>query len=213
MDQNLKWVYEKRIERTMENLRKNNMEPYYITNIDKLYETLGNLIAENSTVSSGGSQTLYETGILEFFRKGDYNFLDRYTPGLTPDQTLEIQRKAFFADTYVTSVNAITEDGELFNVDGNGNRVAALTYGPTQVVVIVGHNKLVKNLDEAFERNRSVSGPTNAKRLNKKTPCVQTGYCMECESPDRICNTYVVTKRQNIPNRIKVIILNKSFGY
>ena len=122
-------------------------------------------------------------------------------------------KKTFMADAYFTSTNAITENGELYNVDGNGNRVAAMLYGPDKVIVICGVNKIVKDLNEAIERNKRVAAPINAKRLNKDTPCAKVGYCMDCKSKDRICNEYTVIKRQRNKDRIHVIFMNENLGY
>ena len=110
-------------------------------------------------------------------------------------------------------VNIITEDGELYNVDGNGNRVAAMLYGPDKVIVICGINKIVKDVDEAIKRNKAISAPMNAKRLNKKTPCAKVGYCMNCNSPERICNEYTLIKKQRSSERMHVIFLNENLGY
>ena len=117
-------------------------------------------------------------------------------------------RKTFYANAYFTSTNAITEKGELFNVDGNGNRIAAMLYGPDKVIVICGANKIVKNIDEAIKRNKEIAAPANTKRMNAKTPCKITGYCMDCSSQDRICCEYSVIKRQRFDNRIHVIFSN-----
>lgn len=213
MDKNLLWSLEKKVERTIENLKKNNMEAYYVQNEDELKDKLCDLMKENSTVSVGGSMTLFETGVIDFLRNGKYNFLDRYEVGLTPEQIKNMYRDTFLADTYLSSSNAITENGELYNVDGNGNRVAAMIYGPDQVIVIAGVNKIVKDLNEAEERMKRIAAPTNVKRLNKNTPCAKVGYCMDCNSEDRICCDYVIMKKQRNKGRIKVIIVGKELGY
>lgn len=213
MDKNVLWNLEKKVERTIKALQNNNMEGYYVSNEDELKNKLCELIKGNSTVSVGGSMTLFETGVIDFLRSGKYNFLDRYEEGLTPEQIKNIYRQTFFADTYLLSSNAITEQGEIYNVDGNGNRVAAMIYGPDQVIIIVGVNKIVKDLKECEERLNRIASPTNAKRLNKNTPCVKTGYCMNCNSEDRICCDYVVMKKQRNKGRIKVIIVGKELGY
>lgn len=157
--------------------------------------------------------TLFETGVIDLLRSEKYNFSDRYAQGLSKDDIKDIYRKSFSADAYFTSSNAITENGELYNVDGTGNRVAAMIYGPDKVIVVVGINKIVKDVDEAIERNKRMAAPANATRLNRKTPCANLGYCTDCNSPDRICNDYVLIRRQGIKGRINVIIVNKEFGY
>lgn len=213
MDKNTKWVIEEKIKRTMINLEKNNMEACLVENEEELIEKVKAIIKKGDTVSVGGSMTLFETGIIDFLRSGEYNFLDRYKEGLKAEEVKEIYRKSFFADAYFVSSNAVTEDGELYNVDGNGNRVAAMIYGPDKVIVIVGINKIVKDLAEAINRNRSCSAPANAKRLNRNTACAKVGYCMDCSSNERICNDYVLIRKQGQKGRIKVIIVNKELGY
>ena len=213
MDKNLKFVYEQRVKRTMENLEKNNIEAYYLQNEKEVLEFVKGFMKDGDTVSVGGSQTLFETGVIDYLRCGKYIFLDRYEENLTPEAIKNIFRKSFFADVYFTSSNAVTENGELYNVDGNGNRVAAMLYGPDQVIVIVGINKIVKDLEAAVERNKLISGPANNTRLNKNTPCTKVGTCMDCKNPERICNEYTVIKRQSKKGRIKVVIVNKELGY
>lgn len=213
MDKNVKFVIEKRALRTIENLEKNNMKGYFVQNEEETINKIEELIKEEDTVTVGGSMTLFETGIIDFLRNGKYNFLDRYKEGLTPEDIKDIYRKSFSADAYFTSSNAVTEEGELYNVDGRGNRVAAMIYGPDKVIVVVGVNKIVKDLDEAIMRNREWAAPANAKRLDKKTPCAEVGYCMDCKSKDRICSEYVVIKRQMDEGRIHVVIVNKELGY
>lgn len=213
MDQNLKFVLEQRIKKTMENLEKNNMEAYYAEDEKEVIEKVKELVKEGETVAVGGSQTLFETGIIDFLRSGKFNFLDRYADNLSADDIKNIYRKSFFSDAYFVSSNAVTESGELYNVDGRGNRVAAMLYGPDKVIVIVGFNKIVKDLNEAYERNRRISGPANNTRLNTENPCTKIGSCVDCKNPRRICNDYVVIKRQTDKNRVKVIIVGKELGY
>lgn len=213
MNQNVQWVMEKKLERTMASLKKNNMGAYHVNSLEELKVLLKDLMPENQTVSFGGSETLFETGALDWLRSQDYNLLDRYAEGLTDADIKQIYRDTFSADTFVTSTNAVTENGELYNVDGRGNRVAAMIYGPDQVIVITGTNKIVKDHAEAIERNRSIAAPANTKRLNKKTPCHELGYCTDCSSPDRICNAYVTISKQMQNERIKVIFVEGSFGY
>ncbi|MCR1899326.1 lactate utilization protein [Irregularibacter muris] len=213
MDSNLQFVRSKKVERTLKNLEKNNMKGYYVQDEKEALEKIRSLLKEGDVVSVGGSATLSEIGALDILKKGEYEYLDRYAPELTPKEIKDIYRKSFFADAYLTSSNAITEQGELYNVDGRGNRVAAMIYGPDKVIVVAGINKIVKNVEEAVERNKSISGPANNKRLNKTTPCTKTGYCGDCHSADRICNEYVLIKRQLEADRIHVILVNQELGY
>ncbi|MCM8711460.1 lactate utilization protein [Clostridium sp. SYSU_GA19001] len=213
MDKNLKFVQEQMIKRTMENLEKNNMEAFYVEDEVGVIKKISEFVKEGDTVSVGGSQTLFETGVIDFLRSGKFNFLDRYAGNLNAEEIKEIYRKSFFADVYLTSTNALTENGELYNVDGNGNRVAAMLYGPDSVIVIAGVNKIVKDLEAAILRNKQIAAPANNIRLNRNNPCTKVGYCMECKSPERICNEYVLIRRQGKKGRIKVIIVGKELGY
>ncbi|SHE86594.1 lactate utilization protein [Clostridium fallax] len=213
MDKNLNWVNDKKIERTIKALENNNINGFYVKDNIELIDKIKELVEEGATVTCGGSVTLFETGVIDHLRTSRYKFLDRYKENLTQDEVKKIYRGAFSADAYFTSSNAITEDGEIYNVDGNGNRVAAMLYGPDKVIIIAGINKIVPDLNCAIERNRRIAAPANAKRLNKNTPCAKLGYCMECSSEDRICLEYTLIKRQKIKGRINVIFLDKELGY
>ena len=210
------------IEKTMENLRKNNMAAYYIETKKEALDLVTSLVKKGETVGVGGSVTLNEVGVLELLRNGDYNFLDRYKEGLSREEVTEIFKKSFFADSYIVSTNALTEEGELYNVDGNANRVAAMLFGPGSVIVIAGKNKIVGNLDEAAKRVKTIAAPRNVKRLGLTTYCSEKGVCMGaedekmcagCMSEGRICASYTVMARQRIKDRVKVIIVNEELGY
>jgi len=213
MDMNLQYVRKKKIERTIEKLKENNMNAELFNTKEEVLNKIKSMLRTDMKVTGGGSMTLFECGLIELLRKSNVNFLDRYKEGLTSDEVREIYIGAFDSDIYFTSSNAITEDGYLFNVDGRGNRVAAITYGPEKVIVIVGANKIVRDVDEAIQRNKAVSGPTNAKRLNRKTPCTISGICHECSSSERICCSYVLTKRQFEKDRVNIFILEENLGY
>ncbi|WP_194192525.1 LUD domain-containing protein [Clostridium chrysemydis] len=213
MDKNVAWVKEQKINRTIEALNKNNMNGYFVKDNEELLEKLKELIKDGDKVSFGGSMSIIEAGVLDFLRKENYDLLDRYKEGLTKEEIVDIYKGAFTSDCYIASSNAVTENGELYNVDGNGNRVSAMLYGPEKVILICGINKIVKDVDEAIKRNREFSAPMNARRLNKKTPCAKVGYCMDCKSEDRLCNEYTLIRRQNNKERMHVIFLNDDLGY
>lgn len=213
MDENVAWYIEKQIERTIKNLNSRNMEGYYVNNTEQLFQKIKEFIVEGSTIGVGDSMTLFETKIIDFLRDGSCNFSDKYEEKLTKDEKREIYIKNFSADTFISSTNAITENGELYNIDGNGSRVAPMLYGPKQVIIVAGINKIVKNLEEAEMRVRQYAAPIDAKRLNKDTPCAKLGYCIDCKSPNRICNDFVVIKGQFIKGRIKVIIVGENLGF
>ncbi|WP_300382747.1 lactate utilization protein [Clostridium sp.] len=213
MDNSIRWVKEQKIERTIKALNDNNMNGYLVNTKEELINKIKDIVEENAVVSCGGSMTLFETGVINHLRSDRYKFLDRYKEGLTQEDINKVFRDSFFADAYFSSSNAVTEDGKLYNVDGNGNRVAAMMFGPSKVIVVVGENKIVKDIDEAIKRNRKVSAPANAKRLNKSTPCTKVGYCMDCKSKDRICREYTVIASQGNKDRTHVIFLNEEIGY
>lgn len=213
MDENKRFVIEKRIAKTMANLEKNNMQPFYAKTKEDALKIVESLIPTGQVVACGGSVTLAECGIMDLLRSGRYDFLDRAKPGLTPQESKDILRKAFFADTYLLSANAITENGELYNVDGNSNRVAALVYGPDSVIVVAGYNKIVPDIDAAIQRVKKVAAPINAVRLHCETPCAKVGECMNCHSEGRICCNYVVSAQQRHKNRIKVVLVGEELGF
>lgn len=213
-----------RIDKTMENLRRNKMEPYFCETKEEACEVVKTLIKKGDVISSGGSQTLKETGVYDIITSSEYNYLDRTIPGLTKEQIEEVYQKTFSADAYFTSTNALTENGELYNVDGNSNRVSAILYGPKSVIVVCGINKLVKNIEEAVVRVKTIAAPKNTIRLNCDTYCAKTGKCVSlsnedselcegCHSDGRVCCNYVVCAQQRHINRIKVVIIGEEYGY
>ncbi len=213
MDKNVEFVNDKRIERTIQALEKNNMTGYLIENEKQLFEKIKSIVPETSVVSFGGSMTIFETGVVDFIRNENYQVLDRYKEGLTLQEMKKIFVESFSSDAYITSTNALTEEGELYNVDGTGNRVAAMMFGPEKVIVICGENKIVKDLDEAQLRMETMAAPANSKRLDRKTPCAATGVCEDCVSPEKICRNYTAIKSQGVKGRIHVLIIKGSYGY
>ena len=210
MDKNVSAVIEKQIMRTIKALQKNRFEAHYIPTWDDLLAKLGELMPKGCSCSVGGSVTLDETGVLGYLKNGGFTYYDRYAPGADLDKVFH---DALNCDVYFCGANAITMDGRLYNVDGRGNRVAAIVYGPKKVVVIAGYNKIVENLDDAIKRNRNMAAPANALRLDKKTPCAETGLCQDCSCPDRICSQELITGWQFYPGRICVLILGKEYGF
>ena len=213
VDKNVSWFIDKQVEKVIKSLEKNNMKGIYVKDEDELLEVIQNLIEEKSVVGVGDSATLQQTGILDLLRRGNYTFLDKYREGITSEEKKNLYLQNFSADTFMSSANALTEDGKLYNIDGNGNRVAPIIYGPKQVIIVVGINKLVRNEEDAEKRVRNYVAPIDAKRLNKDTPCTKLGYCVDCNSPNRICNTFVTITGQFAKERIKVVIVGKSLGY
>lgn len=196
---------------------KNNMKLTCLKQTDSLKAVLTDRIPAGGVVSFGGSITLEECGALHILREmdkaGRIRLLDRERPGLSGEEIGELFRQSFSADVYLSSTNAMTEDGWLYNVDGNGNRVSAMIFGPKKVLVLAGENKLVPDKPAAEERVRRIAAPKNAARLQKNTPCVKTGHCMTCQSVDRICCSYVFFGQQREKNRIEILLLEGTYGY
>lgn len=202
-----------RIKKTIANLEKNKMSGYYVKNREELLLLLSKLIKRGETVGCGDSVTLEETGVFEYLRSGDYIFYDKHQQNLTSEDKRALYLKNFEADTFITGTNAITEDGELFNIDGNGSRVAPMIYGPRQVIVVVGTNKITEKAEDAIVRTRQIAAPLDAKRLGKDTPCTKLGKCIDCGHQQRICNDFVLITGQLIKDRIKVVIIEGNFGF
>ena len=213
------------INKVAENLTKNNMEAFVVDKKDEILPLLKTLMPSGASVGVGGSATLDELGVIPFLREGDYAFFDRYAEGLTRPEAVEVMRQSLLADVFLTSSNAVTEKGELYNVDGRSNRVAPLLFGPDSVVVVAGINKIVANIDEAVHRHKTVAAPANSARLRCNNPCVRTGKCVSlmrqtdeemcagCASEDRICANYVISARQREAGRIKVILVGETLGF
>lgn len=213
-----------RINTVIANLKRNRMDAYYCPTKKEACELVKTLVKKGDTISSGGSVTLKQTGVYDIITSSDYNYLDRSREGITREEIEEVYRKTFCADAFFTSTNAVTENGELYNVDGNSNRVAAILYGPKSVIVVCGCNKIVKNIDEAVKRVKTQAAPPNTVRLNIDTYCAKTGKCVSleddnsdmcagCHSDGRICCNYVVSAQQRHVGRIKVIIIGEEYGY
>jgi hypothetical protein len=152
-------------------------------------------------------------GLLQTFKgRTDIALIDTLDKQIPAEEQVERRRQALLVDLFITGSNAVTEDGQLVNLDMFGNRVAALTFGPRHVVVVAGRNKIVPSLDDAMFRVKNIAAPANAMRLDKKTPCVKTSYCEECKSPDRICNTWTITEKSYPKGRVKVVLINQDLG-
>ncbi|MEM4268090.1 MAG: lactate utilization protein [Candidatus Woesearchaeota archaeon] len=196
------------IKKTLEALEKNNMKAFFVKEEEALSAAAA-FAKKTDIIGYGGSVTLQQIGLLDYLRKEGYNILDWINNKSDKERLLH---ETFNADVFFTGTNAVTEDGKLYNVDGRGNRVAAMVYGPKKVVVVCGKNKIVKNLQEAIRRVETIAGPMNAKRLGRRTGCQKTGYCISCDSPERICSTIVVHEKQQ-NQRINVIIVDAELGF
>ncbi|WP_077612777.1 lactate utilization protein [Clostridium sp. Marseille-P2415] len=197
----------------MKSLQQNNMAGFHVKNKKELLELLRRFIADGTTVGCGDSVTLEQTGVFDDLRKRDINFLDKFDPSLSREEKREIYLRNFSADTFITGANAVTMDGKIFNIDGNGSRVAPMLYGPKQVIVVVGTNKITEDAEAAVKRARQIAAPLDAKRLNKETPCTALDRCIDCRHKERICNDFVLIAGQFTKDRIKVIVVNEELGY
>jgi len=205
-------THRERIERAMENLRRRSFAALAFGTGSEAADFFFAHLSPTESVGHGGSDTLRQLGVLDRLRSGDYHFLDRHRFGHSYDEQLTIRRANLSADVYVASSNAVSIDGALVNIDGDGNRVAALAFGPKRVVLFVGRNKLCDDLDGAVDRARNVAAVRLATQLRKETPCAKTGVCHDCVAPDRICRQLSIIERCEPPGRITLLSINEDLG-
>lgn len=196
----------------IDKFKSRGIQGYYCNTSSEAVELVKTLIEGNDTIAWGGSETLKEIGLFEMLNNGNYTLLDRST-AKTDLEKREMYAKHVMSDVFLMSSNAVTMNGELINIDGNGNRVACLITGPKSVIVIAGMNKVTASLESALERVRNIAAPPNAKRLNLETPCSNKGRCFDCLSDSCICCNTVVTRKSREQGRIKVILVNENLGY
>lgn len=206
-----------RIEALQATLESNNFDVYHAPRP----EAAARLVVEDilptlkpASMSWGGSRTFVACGLYKQLRgREDITVIDTYDTALSDEDKTERRRQALLTDLFFTSTNAVTESGHLVNLDMIGNRVAALTFGPRCVVVLAGRNKIVPDLESAWDRIKGYAAPVNTMRLEKKTPCQATGFCQDCRSPERICNTWTITEKAYPPKRIKIVLINEDLGF
>ena len=220
MDGNLERVVMLRLKRTAENLQKNGFETHILKQKEEVVPWLKENIPVGAAVAHGGSVTLAECGVVDLFRSGEYRYIDRDKPGITPEERQECMRQALLSDVYMLSANALLESGMIYNVDGNGNRTAASLYGPRKVIYVIGENKLVPDFAAAVERVKRTACPANTMRLNCTTYCASKGVCvaddrgiMEGCGGSSICNDHILIRRNNIPGRVVVLLVRERLGY
>ena len=217
MDNPIHHYWELRLQKIKKALEANNFDVYIADNKDlakkMAYDTIIPSIAPK-TISWGGSMTFIATRLYETLRNDPrYTVLDTYDKSLSPEQSMQRRRESLLVDLFIAGTNAVTESGQLVNLDMIGNRVAALTFGPKQVLVFIGRNKIVPDLEAATARIKSYVAPVNVMRLDKKSPCGKTGRCENCSSPDRICSTWTITEKSFPKNRVKVVLINEEMGF
>ena len=196
-------------QKVIKGLESRNMTGYYAADRTEALKTALSLIPEGSSVTMGGAMSAHEIGLVDALKSGSYDFIDRDAY----EDKRAAMLAAYDADVFLASVNAMTEDGVLVNIDGNSNRVSAIAQGPRKVVFIVGMNKVCNDVDSAMKRARNVAAPINAQRFGLSTPCSKTGACMDCKSSDTICCQFLITRFSRHPGRIHVILVNDSLGF
>ncbi|TDO94431.1 YkgG family uncharacterized protein [Halanaerobium saccharolyticum] len=204
--------YKIKAENLIKNFAGRNIDGYFVENSEAAGEKVLELIEANTTVSWGGSKTLQQIEIFDKLKSGSYRLLDR-AAAKDSEEKKEIYHQALSTDYYLMSSNAVTQSGKLVNVDGNGNRLAALIYGPKNVIIVAGMNKVTVDEESAVKRVRNQAAPANAIRLDQKTPCVKTGYCHSCKVEDTICCQTVITRYSRSTGRIKVILVAEELGF
>ncbi len=204
--------YENLAATVIKNMEKREMCGYYAKDKKEALEVLRTLIPEGASIGYGGSVTLGEISALSAFDNEKYRLIKREA-AKTEEETKEVFRDILFCDAFLMSSNAVSIDGQLINVDGRGNRVCFLEYGPKSVILICGMNKIVPTVEAGIQRIKTVAAPMNAVRLDRSTPCATTGICSDCQSPDCICANTVITRRSHTPGRIKVILVGEELGY
>ena len=209
MNENIVKRNEKLAQKVIKGLNSRNMSGYYASSAEEARKIALELIPEGSVVTMGGGMSVHEIGLVDALKSGKYEFMDRDEA----EDKRAAMLAAYDADFFLSSCNAVTEDGILVNIDGNSNRVSAIAQGPKKVLFIVGMNKVCDDVDGAIKRARNVAAPINAQRFGLDTPCSKTGSCMNCKSPDTICCQFLITRFSRHADRIHVILVNDSLGF
>ena len=198
-------------------LEGNNFEVFLALNAEETKTIVMEKIIPSikpKSISWGGSITFTATGLYDILKNDpDLKVIDPYDKSISSEEILERRRQSLIVDLFLAGTNAVTEAGQLVNLDMIGNRIAGITFGPKNVIVFIGRNKIVPDLEEAMFRIKNYAAPVNTMRLGKKTPCAKTSYCEECKSPDRICNTWTITEKSFPRGRVKVVLINEEFGF
>ncbi len=200
------------VQEVLQSLIKHRFEALYVSDREEARKKILAMIPTGASVGYGGSLTLDELGIKEVLKEGNYQFIDRGRSETSAEELFKLRRESLLSDVFLCSTNALTKDGKLVNIDGIGNRLAALTFGPKKVIVVTGLNKVVADVEEGLKRIRNSVAPLHARRRGWKVPCANTGYCMDCRSADRICGTITITEFQREKGRITVFLVGESLG-
>ena len=216
MDKPVENYWQKRLNEVKKALEDNNFEVFVADNAADASKIVQEEILPKigaKTVSWGGSMTFIATGLYNSIKDNpNMEILDTFNKSLSGEEKIELRRRSLLVDLFITGTNAITELGQLVNLDMIGNRIGGITFGPKHVVILVGRNKIVSDLEDAMYRIKNYVAPANSMRLDMKTPCVKTSHCEECKSPDRICNTWTITEKSFPKGRVKVVLINEDLG-
>jgi L-lactate utilization protein LutB len=212
------WLYQKQAETAIKNLRRNCFEVKYVPDAQAAFDEIMGRVTKEQCIGMGDSLTLKEIGVVDALEKGGYQLLNPWKKGITRPESLALRRKALTSDIFLTGANAVTRDGKLVSIDGLGNRVAGMIFGPLKVIVAVGANKIVANVGEAIDRVKKIAAPVNAYKHNYdpplRPPCADTGNCSDCRPPARLCcNTVIIEGCSRDPERICVLIIGEALGY
>ena len=212
MREELNFIIDQRMERTAKALRRNRMLCTCVDTVEEVVPLLKSLLPAGALIGNGRSATLEQCGVMDLVQNGDYDYIDKYA-AKTEEEKWQMKARVINADFFLASANAITENGEIYELDGHASRIGPIAFGPKNVILVAGYNKIVADLAAAEYRVRSIAAPANAKRQNSATPCVVTGKCENCHSPGRICCSTLILGPQRIENRIHVILVKEALGY
>jgi hypothetical protein len=213
MDPDKEWWVEEKAKKTIEKLEAHHFKAIYVKNRKEAGEEILKHIRPKQKVGVGGSVTIRELGILEKLEAQGHPLYDHWKPGLSKESVLEIRKAQMTSDLFLSSVNAVTLNGELVNIDGIGNRVNSTIFGPGKVILVAGYNKIVEDVQEAIKRIKNVAAPINAKRLNIDVPCAKLGKCVDCNSPNRICRVVVIHERRPSLTDMLIILVGEELGF
>ena len=209
----INWYIEKASKLVIEALKKNGFNAYFVRSKEEALNKVLELVPEGAKIGIGGSTTIRELKIADVLAEKGYKVFRHDIPGLSPEEQFRMRREELLTDVFLASANAITLDGKIVNMDGTGNRVAAMAFGPKKVILVAGVNKVVKDLESAIWRIKNVVAPMNAKRLKRNVPCVENGFCSECDMPDRICNVLLILEKKPSLTEYHIILVGEELGF
>jgi hypothetical protein len=207
------WHHDSILSDVVKKLEKRDFRAAYLKNTDEVNKHLLETIPAEATIGVGGSVTIRELGIMEKLEKRGNTVVHHWKQGIPRETSRELRQKEGFSDYYLTSANAITKDGDIINIDGIGNRVAHMIYGPSNVFIVAGYNKIVNDVDAGIKRSKEIAAVMNAKRVGSKTPCATTGKCIDCNAPGRICRVTTIIQYRPWQTNIEVLLVNESLGF